>query len=40
MSTSRISLRSFVVSVVVVTALSLIPFATALADGCGTIYPR
>ncbi len=40
MTTRRISLRSFVVSVVAVFALSLIPLATAFADTCGGTYPH
>ena len=40
MSVRHISFRSVVVSAIVVFALSLIPFATALAGNSGGTYPH
>jgi hypothetical protein len=40
MSARRISLRNLVVASILGLALTLIPIASALADGTGTMFPR
>jgi hypothetical protein len=40
MSARRISLRNLVVASILGLALTLIPIASALADGTGTMFPH
>lgn len=40
MSSRLTALRNVIVAVVLALVISLIPLATALADGTGTIYPH
>jgi hypothetical protein len=40
MSSRPVALRTLIVAVLLTLAMSLIPLATAFADGGGTIYPH